>query len=353
MFGFDMNLSPVDIIVSVWNKPEKTRLCLAELVRHTPEARFIFMDNASERETEILLHEFAEALGERALLFGNDKVRDSVAVVNAGLAKAEAPVVVLVDNTTVVGKGWLEPMLDMISNRPDVGLVVPDIVLNRGELPAGKKPSPVRPIEVCHGSFAALLVRKSLYDRIGGFDEGMDGGYWCLKDYSRRAWKEGYVSVNASGVTVSHEEIVPLGSPARREARLKQSMAKFIYRWGEEQSFCVDMSGEIDPGNIKRQFEIMLSGARCGCSFTVVAHHKAYREIVKEGYNFLHKNIAVERIPFIFASGTADRVFSRLRKNAPNMSMISVAEQLVFTPCRGAAGSQMEANTFSGGPHAG
>lgn len=353
MFGFDMNLSPVDIIVPVWNKPEKTRICLAELVKHTPEARFIIIDNASERETEILVHEFAEALGERALLFRNEKVRETVAVVNTGLAKAEAPVVVVVDNTTVVGKGWLDAMLDTVSKRPDVGLAVPDIVLKKGGFPGGKKASSVRPIEVCHGSFAALLVRKSLYDRIGGFDEGMDGGYWCLKDYSRRAWKEGFVSVNVAGITVFHEEVVLLGSPARREEKVKESVAKFISRWGEEQSFCVDMSAQIDPDNIKRQFEIMLDGARCGCSFTVVAHHKTYRVIVREGYDQLHKNIAVERTPFIFSSGSIERVFSRLRKKSPNTRLISVAEQLVSNPCMGAASNQSEAKTISGGPNAG
>jgi hypothetical protein len=347
-----MKLFAADIIVPVWNKPEKTRLCLAELVKHTPEARFILIDNASERETELLLHEFAEALGERALLFRNDKARESVAVVNMGLAKAEAPFVVLVDNSTVVGKGWLGTLLDMVSSRPDVGLAIPDIVLKKDRHPHGKKLAPVRQIEVSHGCFAAVLIRKSLYDRIGGFDESMDGGDWCLKDYSRRAWKEGFVTVKASGVTVFHDEDVPLGSPARREERVKESMTKFFSRWGEEQSFCVDMSGKTDPVSLRLQFETMLDCARRGCSYTVLAHRKTYREVVREGYDLLHKNIAVERLPFLFASGSADRVFSRLRKNTPNMKMITIEDQLACRICRVNGNSPREAKTLAGGPDA-
>ncbi len=341
-----------DIIVPVWNEPEKTRLCLAELVKHTPEARFILIDNASERETEILLHEFAEALGERALLFRNEKIMESVAVANLGLAKSEAPYAVLVDNSTLVEKGWLDTMLDLVACRPDVGLAVPAIVQKKDRQPGGKKLQPGRLIEVSRGSFAALLVRKNLYDMIGGFDEGMDGGDQCLKDYSRRAWKEGFVTVNASGVSVLHEEKALLGSPIRREERAKVSMAKFISRWGEEQSFCVDMSEKNDPGNLKPQFEIMLDGARRGCRYTVLANRKAYREIIREGCNLLHENIAVERLPILFASGSAARVFSRLRKNIPNVKMITINDLSDDRLCRDHDNSLSEARVLQGGPDA-
>ncbi len=347
-----MKLFAADIIVPVWNKPEKTRLCLAELVKHTPEARFILIDNASERETEILVHEFAEALGERALLFRNEKVVEAVAVANMGLKRVEAPFAVLVDNLTVVGKGWLEKMLTIVEDRLDAGLVIPDIVLERNQHPGRKKHPPVRPIEVSHGSFSALLVRKSLYDRIGGFDEGLDGGSWCLKDYSRRAWKEGFVTVKASGVMVCNEGEVPLGSTARREERVKESMTTFVTRWGDEPSFCVDMSGNTDPADLKSQFEIMLDDARRGCSYTVLAHRKTYGEITREGYNLLHENIKVERLPLLFASGSAARTCSRLRKSFPKLKVITNKDLPDRRLCRDAGISLAEPRALPGGPNA-
>jgi len=347
-----MKLFAADIIVPVWNKPEKTRLCLTELVKHTPEARFILIDNASERETEVLMHEFAEALGERALLFRNNRAIESVAVVNMGLARAEAPFAVLVDNSTVVGKGWLGPMLDIAANRPEVGLAVPDFCLKENRHPEGKKHPQVRSIEVSHGSFAALMVRKTLYDKIGGFEENMDGGEWCLKDYSRRAWDEGFITVNVSGATVAHMGDAQLGSPARREERIRESMTKFVARWGEKQSFCVDMSGKSASANLKRQFEVMLYGARLGRSYVVLAHRGTCREIVRNGYDFLHKNITVVRLPSLFASGSADRALSRLRKSIPGLKMISFDEQHACQLCRVDGDSPTEANNLPGGPDA-
>ncbi len=345
-----MNRPGIDIIVPVWNKPEETRHCLAELAEHTPEARFILMNNASDRETEILLQEFAEVLGERALLCHNDKTCEFVALVNSGLARAEAPVIALVKNTTTVREGWLEPMLELISHRPDAGLIVPEFIAKKNKIPAGKKVVPSLPVEIPHSNFAAVLIRKELYERIGGFDEGMDGGLWCMKDYSRRAWKEGFVTIGVTGASVFHEEGVPLGSPARLEQRVKRSIATYISRWGKDRSYCVDMSMDVDPDGMGRKFGMLLGSARCGHSFTVLAPPKTYREIVKSGYHLLHKNIAVQRLPSLFASAAVDKVFARLCKDTPEISMITHADELFWA---GMDENMADSDCFlTGGPDA-
>ena len=312
-----------DIIVPVWNNPIDTRNCLASLVEHSPGARFILMDNGSNRETESLLQDFAELLNERALLLRSEVTREFIKVVNRGLARAEAPVSVVIKNTTMVTEGWLQPILESVAGRPDIGVVTPNLVEKKGRLPARKKIAVKPPIEISHGSFAAIMVTKSLYEKIGGFDEGLDGRLWCLKDYSRRAWREGFVTVNVAGAPVYFKEDVLLGSLSRREEMVQKSVALFTERWGEERAYYLEMTEEAYPDSLDRKFAFLLNGARLGHRFTVLAHPKAYRAIVAGGYNLVHKNIIVEQLPTFFEAHALRKHISRLRGNAPNIRILA------------------------------
>lgn len=323
-----MNYYAIEIIVPVWNKPVNTRNCLASLVKYSPGARFILMDNGSDRETEAILHEFAEILNERALLLRSDTALDYVRAVNRGLARVEAPVSAVVKNTTIVSDGWLQPILECIAGRPDIGVVAPNLIENEGGTATGKKVVVKPPIEIPHGSFDALLVTKNLYERIGGFDEGLDGRVWCLKDYSRRAWREGFRTVSVAAAPVYYKEEILLGSSTRREETVQKSVSVFTERWGEECAYCVVMSRETSPGNIDGKFAIMLDKARLGHSFTVLAHPKAYRVIVKCGYHLMHKNIVVKRLPAFFAKRAAHKHVSRLRENTSHVRVLADTEDM-------------------------
>ncbi len=47
-------------------------------------------------------------------------------------------------------------------------------------------------METCSLSFAALLIRGEMQKQLGGFDEGLDGAEWCLRDFIRRSEASGY-----------------------------------------------------------------------------------------------------------------------------------------------------------------
>lgn len=341
LFGFCMNHPQIDIIIPLWNRPDETRRCLTNVVKHTPEARFVLLDNASERETETLLHDFADGLGDQVLLFRYEKVLESVALANEGLAKADAPVMVLLAPGTLVGNGWLTPMLQVLESRPDAGLVVPLLVND----PAAKiLPGP---IEVTRTEFSAVLIRGEMYRRIGGFDHELDGGPWCLRDYSRRAWQNGFTTIAVPGVALSPERAVPLGSESRREERTKRSRAEYVSRWGADRAYCIDLSAAGGAGVIVPCLAPMLEEARCGHTFTILAPAPAYAEIIKKGYNTLHENIVVERLPRLFRSRAAGRIRQRLGRSNPEIKVIT--DPVNFFRSKGTA---VEADSATGGPNA-
>ena len=324
-----MSLPGIDIIVPVWNRPVETRECLVSLVRHSPEARFILLNNGSDRETESLLEEFAEALDERALLISTGMNLGFVPAVNRGLARAEAEFAAVVRSSSLVTEGWLEPLLMLAETRHEAGVIVPRSVKRTGRGAQGIS-APAAAMEISCGDFAAMLIRRRLYERIGGFDEEMDGGLWCLKNYSRRALKAGFLTFVAEGAPVRYGEEPPLGSLTRREEALARSIAAYGGRWGAERSFCVYFPKDADSAAVRQNLDVMLTGARQGHSFTVMVSPGIFLHLVDKGCDRLHGSIRLEKLPRLFAAERVRRGVAALRSATPGLVTVSGSEGVPF-----------------------
>ncbi len=320
----------IDIIVPVWNNPVATRDCLVSLINHSPDSRIILVDNGSDRETEKLLEEFAEILDHRALLMRTDLNEGVIRAVNRGLARAEADYILVVRNTSLVTEGWLDPLLEFAHSRPEAGIMVPRLIRCDDRKVRSGKRRPAGEMEVSHGSLAALFIRKETYDTVGGLDEEMDGGLWCLKDYSRRAYRQGFLTFAVAGGTVYFSDEAPLGSAARREEALRRSITRFTEQWGEERPFCVYIPKDADLGILRQKLEVMLKGARQGHRFTVITHPALYRETVRTGCDRLHGNITIEPLPLLFSGGGVRKAFERQKEATPGVRAVTGIDGLPF-----------------------
>jgi glycosyltransferase involved in cell wall biosynthesis len=321
-----MSSSETDIILPVWNRPGETRECLSALVEHSEDARLILLDLGSDPETEQLLHEFAEFLGDRAILFRSERTRGFVETVNRGLSTASAPLMIALRASSRVTSGWLEP-LRAASQAPDSGVLVPRLVPH-GVRQSGKKRDGGRYGEASHGTFSAIGITRRLYERIGGFDCGLDGDVVCLRDYSRRADRAGFRTVHVEGPPVLFREEAVYGSPARRDRLLRESRAEFIARWGDERTYCVHLSREADKEMLERVFGMILTGARRGNRIIVLAPSGLYRSVVGIGLHRLHENITVERLSRFFPSRSVRSAFDRFLVIHPDMKLLNGMEGL-------------------------
>lgn len=300
----------VDIIVPVWNRPVVTRASLVNLSAYSPGARLILINNGSDRETESLLEEFADLLDDRALLISTPVNLGFVKAVNKGLARSEAEFALVVRSSTLVSKGWLDPLLALARARPEAGIVAPRLSSGNRTRKGGE--NPFAGTEVDCGDFSAMLIRREMYSRIGGFDEEMDSGIWCLKDYSRRALKAGYLTCSSPESRVSLVDEAVYGSVTRREELRVKSSALYTRRWGTGQGFCVQILRDATPDSIREQFTLLEKGARQGHHFNVLAFPKAFREITRNGFDLLHSNIRLEKLPRFFAARRAEGVIRTL-----------------------------------------
>src|SRR5262249_28067577 len=117
------------IVVVTHNQLAFTRLCLESLLANTdgPDYEVIVVDNASTDGTADYLRGLAERRP-AVRVVPNDANRGFAAATNQGLAMAAGGVLVLLNNDTVVSRGWLAGLVRHLSDR-DVGMVGP--VTNR------------------------------------------------------------------------------------------------------------------------------------------------------------------------------------------------------------------------------
>jgi GT2 family glycosyltransferase len=185
----------VSIVVPVHDAWHYTHLCLRAILEHTarsPSYEVILADDASVDATR----------GARGRLRNVVVLRDGVrrgyvANCNHAVRSARGEYVVLLNNDTVVQPGWLGALVAAADRARDVGIVGGKVVARDGSLQEagcfihadgtpvarGYGANPNDPAFACaldveYVSGCCLLVRRTVWDRIGGFDERFAPAYY-------------------------------------------------------------------------------------------------------------------------------------------------------------------------------
>ncbi|MCA1619478.1 MAG: glycosyltransferase [Acidobacteria bacterium] len=183
------------VVIPVFNKAEFTFQCLRSLVRELDftDAEVIVIDNASTDETPELLAHFRGLVR----VIRNEENRGFVDACNQGAAVARGRYLVFLNNDTVVLPGWLEALVETAERDGRVGAVgslflYPDgrvqeagaVVWSNGEAfhygwgksSEDRRLTFAREVDYCSG--ASLLVRRELFDGLGGFDRRYAPAYY-------------------------------------------------------------------------------------------------------------------------------------------------------------------------------
>lgn len=308
----------IDIVVPVWNRPVETRACLVALIERTPNIRLVIVDNSSDRETERMLEEIAEALEDKALLLKNRANEGFVRAVNRGLERSESRYTALVRHNSVVCAGWLQPLLAFARATPDAGIVSPTF---SGPVPSRERP--LRSMEAGCGDFAALLLDMRLFEAVGGFNENWDGASWCLKEYSRRAMRAGFRTFVVPESLVERREDALLGSPVRRAELEQRVEAEYRSVWGSERGYCLHVSKGAELTSFRGMFPVILSGVRQGNMVTVLVHPRHSRELQAAGISRVHSDLKIRFLPRLMAGKAVKNELARLAAAGLPLQMLT------------------------------
>ncbi|XID95684.1 glycosyltransferase family 2 protein [Paenibacillaceae bacterium WGS1546] len=233
------------IIVLTLNNMDQTVRCLHSIRTFTDSPyELIFVDNGSTDGTVAWL-----AAQPDVRLIANGANRGFAAACNQAAAVARGDYVLLLNNDTIVSHRWLSTMLQCLNAGERTGIVGPksNFVLPMQKIPASfesegqihqfaeqfNRHNPALWQELASLSGFCLLLRKSTWQQLGGFDEAFGvGGYEDI-DLGYRALKAGLFLKLAGDSFVYHEGNRSFQSNAIDMYGVAgENRRKFIRKWG-------------------------------------------------------------------------------------------------------------------------
>jgi GT2 family glycosyltransferase len=211
----------VSIIIPVHNNIKLTIECLLSIITYTKEIPYeiIIVDDASTDETEALLSKVKNINYIR-----NSERKGFVHSCNSGAKMAKGEFIVFLNNDTQVTENWLPPLINTFVSHERTGVVSPKIIYPNGRLqeagclinPDGSTKliglfdDPNLPRynyikEVDYSSAVCMVIKKELFDEIGGFDEDFSPGYCEDVDLCLKVRSRGFcILYNPNSVVVHH-----------------------------------------------------------------------------------------------------------------------------------------------------
>jgi len=241
----------VSIIIVSYNGLEFTRQCVESILGRTiyPNYDIIVVDNGSKTDVEEYLRGLA-AGQDRVQVVLNGANRGFAAANNIGLQRAAgSQFVVLLNNDTVVPRGWLCRLLRH-ARKPQVGLVGPVTNWTGNEARIEVSYRDVRDVEAfarAHtyanegkafdiGVLAMYCVamRKAVADQVGPLDERYEVGMFEDDDYARRVRQAGYRVICAEDVFVHHYGMASFARLGEAEYRaiFERNKERYEQKWG-------------------------------------------------------------------------------------------------------------------------
>jgi GT2 family glycosyltransferase/glycosyltransferase involved in cell wall biosynthesis len=236
------------ILIVSYNNHELTTACIESVLRNSmhPNLEVIVVDNASTDGSR----EKLEALrDDRVRVLLNDENVGFAAANNQALQHASGTYIVLLNNDTVVPRGWLPRMLRQLED-PQIGLAVAVTNFSGNEsridvpydtieemLPFADhymREHDGERFDIRVAAMYCVGMRRDVYETVGLLDEHFAIGMFEDDDYSHRVRLAGFRVVCAEDVFVHHIGQASFSklTPEAYDALWKRNQAYFEEKWG-------------------------------------------------------------------------------------------------------------------------
>ncbi len=244
----------VSIIIPVFNNYEYTALCLESIAQSKTKRSFeiIIVNDASTDNTFTMLKKIS---GVHVI---NKKINSGfINSCNEGASNTKGRLLLFLNNDTWVVPGWLDALADTIDNVENAGLVGSKLVYPDGRLQEaggiiwndasgwnfGRLQDPSRPdlnylrdVDYCSG--ASIMISKSLFEKINGFDLRYSPAYFEDTDLAFSVRKIGLRVLFQPTSEVIHFEGITSGRDIKKGVKSFQekNLHKFKDKWSESLS---------------------------------------------------------------------------------------------------------------------
>ncbi|WP_423372476.1 glycosyltransferase [Burkholderia sp. LMG 32019] len=242
----------VSAIVLTYNNLGLTKNCLDNLEKHSDDVdlEIVIVDNASSDGSQAFLSSWAECRPNVKLILNSENL-GFAAGNNQGLAVASGDYLVILNNDTVVTRGWAWRMVNHLRDSPEIGLVGPltNNIGNEARVETRYSTLDDMHIEAEQiternlgmwfefrtAAFFCAMLPRSTYERCGPISEDYGLGFFEDDDYCRRIQEAGLIVACAEDAFVHHylsASFDKLGAE-RKRALFEKNRAIYEAKWGK------------------------------------------------------------------------------------------------------------------------
>jgi GT2 family glycosyltransferase len=243
----------VSVVVITFDNRDYNEACLRSLGERTdwPNLELIFVDNGSTDGTADWLAEEERRTPCLLRVIRNAENRGFAAAANQGLSAATGEFLCLLNNDTVVTRGWLSALVAHLQRNPRLGMVGPSTneIANEAKIAVGYAnladlPPWANAFTASHAGEAepipmlamfCAVVPRLIYATVGPLDERFSIGMFEDDDYCRRVRNAGYELACARDSFVHHQGRASFEKLGDQEyLRIyRENERKYIEKWNE------------------------------------------------------------------------------------------------------------------------
>jgi len=306
------------IVILTLNNRDQTTRCLHSIRTFTDSPyELVFVDNGSTDGTVDWLSAQPDVR-----LIANGTNRGFAAACNQGVAASRGDRVLLLNNDTIVSHRWLSVLLQCLHSNERIGIVGPksNFVIPLQKIPADvgsegqvhlfsasfNRHDPGRWQDLAALSGFCMLLRRSTWNALGGFDEAFGvGGYEDI-DLGYRALKAGLFLRLAGDAFVFHEgnrsfnaNAIDMYGVAATNRRL------FIRKWGfnperlilnHDPAFLPDRYASPHPHHSPRTPDLPSGWYGMGEDGCVYRVERGHRRPIHSYETFCRLNLSFDRV---------------------------------------------------------
>ncbi len=239
----------VSILIPVYNQFEYTYQCLKHMKKYEaniPYEIIVGDDCSSDMTVEL------EKIVKGIKVIHNEVNHQYLNNCNRMSKEARGKYIVFLNNDTQVQKNWLGALVDLMESDQTVGLAGSKMIYPNGlaqeaggivwknalilQFGNGRQPNEeelniMREADYISG--ASIIIRKDLWDKIGGFDKQFSPAYYEDVDLAFQVRKQGYKVVYQPESEVVHFGGTTEGTNELTKMLIEENRQKFYSKWKE------------------------------------------------------------------------------------------------------------------------
>ncbi|MBS2023548.1 MAG: glycosyltransferase, partial [Deltaproteobacteria bacterium] len=270
-----------DVIIPVKDAVDWVERSVVELLRSTPREELgevVVVDDRSSPASKKALEEICRAA--QVSLVDNTGSKGFGASCNLGASRGTAPYLLLLNSDCLVTPGAVRKLVSALERDPSVAVACPlsnnsplltlplspgrsYIEMNALLEEAARAALPEdSALEACTIVGNCLLVRRTAWEALGGFDPVWGRGYGEETDLQMRALRRGWRGVCCIDTYVYHQGSASFRNEADLELLQQRNHRLFLERWGEDYARLEARCASRNPTEVAAKRLAGLPGAR-------------------------------------------------------------------------------------------